>query len=176
VKQPETTASTATAKAICDGLEIGRRPARRSGNLVSLTMSSVKDRPQPARSLGPSVSKARTVARMQRHKLSTHIANVIGGNLSESSVNDRKSVAANGGSFGQSQARAAQVAVARGAAPLRTYSVLSPRMTSNPRSRIFFRSVLRFRPSSCAARIWLPRVAARQMEIKGRSTSCTIRS
>ena len=56
------------------------------------------------------------------------------------------------------------------------YSVRSPLITSSPRSLIFFRSVLRLRPSNCAARIWLPRVAAKQMEISGRSTSWTIRS
>src|SRR5262249_49866843 len=56
------------------------------------------------------------------------------------------------------------------------YSVLSPRITSSPKSLIFLRSVFRFKPSNCAARIWLPRVAARQIEISGRSTSCTMRS
>jgi hypothetical protein len=55
-------------------------------------------------------------------------------------------------------------------------SARRPRMTSSPRSRIFLRSVFRLRPSRCAARIWLPRVAARQMDRSGRSISCRTRS
>ncbi len=55
-------------------------------------------------------------------------------------------------------------------------SLFNPRITSSPRSRIFLRSVLRLRPSRCAARIWLPRVAPRQMESSGRSTSASTRS
>ncbi len=37
-----------------------------------------------------------------------------------------------------------------------------PRTTGMSRSRIFLRSVLRFRPSIAAALIWLPRVAAKR--------------
>ena len=39
-----------------------------------------------------------------------------------------------------------------------------------PRSWIFLRRVLRFRPSISAARTWLPRVAARVRRINGSST------
>jgi hypothetical protein len=44
------------------------------------------------------------------------------------------------------------------------------------RSLIFFRSVFLFNPSSAAARIWLPRVAASAAISSGRSTCCKIRS
>ena len=43
------------------------------------------------------------------------------------------------------------------------------------RSRIFLRSVLRLTPSSSAARIWLPRVAASAAESSGYSTSRRMR-
>lgn len=49
------------------------------------------------------------------------------------------------------------------------------RKTCRSRSRTFLRSVLRFTPSSSAARIWLPRVAARAAPISGPSISRKIR-
>ena len=50
------------------------------------------------------------------------------------------------------------------------------RKTWMSRSRIFLRRVLRLRPSSAAARIWLPRVAASAAIRSGRSTCCRMRS
>jgi len=49
------------------------------------------------------------------------------------------------------------------------------RMTWMSRSRIFLRSVLRLRPNSSAALIWLPRVAASAADSSGYSTSFRMR-
>ena len=51
-----------------------------------------------------------------------------------------------------------------------------PRAIETPSSWIFLRRVLRLRPSTSAARTWLPRVAARVSWISGRSTSSSTRS
>ena len=49
------------------------------------------------------------------------------------------------------------------------------RISRTSRSRTFFRKVLRLRPSSSAALIWLPRVAASAIEISGYSISRRMR-
>ena len=56
------------------------------------------------------------------------------------------------------------------------HSAVPGRLARISSSRNFLRSVLRLRPSSSAALIWLPRVASRQMVSSGRSISCRMRS
>ena len=59
--------------------------------------------------------------------------------------------------------------------PVRASAQPPVRITWMSRSRIFLRSVLRFTPNRSAARIWLPRVAARAADNSGYSTSRRMR-
>src|SRR5438067_5573659 len=60
-----------TPKASCGGRDTARRLVRRSGNVVSLTMSSVGPAPTRSGPAGGSVAIVHSVARMQRAFSST---------------------------------------------------------------------------------------------------------